>query len=94
MDDGWRRYVRSMIQRRMLQLSTLVATLLVATATAAAATEAPEGKIQLFDPSNPHEVVGVLLLGVVAVAALAAVANAIKQLAGRRGQADGKFRWR
>jgi len=80
--------------RTLLSLPALALTLVVVVAGPAAAAETGGAKIQLFDPTNSHDVVGVIILGMVSLFALAALVNAVRQLAGKRGQADGKFRWR
>jgi|GEM_PF-6034345 len=80
--------------RTLLSLPALALTLLVVAAGPAAAAETGGSKIQLFDWSNSHELVGAIILGMASLFALAALVNAVRQLAGKRGQADGKFRWR
>lgn len=50
------------------------------------------GKVSL--PSDPHDQVGLIILGVCGVFALAAGVNGVKQLKGNRPQADGRIRWR
>jgi uncharacterized membrane protein len=81
-------------RRALLSVPALVLGLLLATASMALAAESPEAKIVLFDTSSPRDIVGVMLLSLGAVFTGAAVLNAVRQLAGKRSQADGKFRWR
>ena len=80
--------------RTLLSLPALALTLLVVAAGPAAAAETSGEKIELFDWGNPHELVGAIILGIAALLAFAALVNAVRQLGGKRGQADGKFRWR
>lgn len=58
----------------------------------AAAGEAENTKLTISD--NPHDQFGLILFGLMGLAALAMGANAVKQLRGERPQADGKIRWR
>ncbi|MBY5163498.1 hypothetical protein [Salsipaludibacter albus] len=62
---------------------------------------APEGAVEAGIESskvtisdNPHDQFGLVLFGLMGLAALAMVANAVKQLRGQRPAADGKIRWR
>ena len=79
-------------KRTLTLFATTVLTLLV-TAVPALATEAPTEKSQLITRS-PHHIVGSIILAFFALFVLLAIANAIRQLRGERGQADGNFRWR
>lgn len=80
-----------------LVLATTLALLLAAPGMATEATgeegAAEEGGKITF-PSNPHDQFGLVLFGLMGLAALAAGANALVQLRGKRPQADGKIRWR
>lgn len=80
--------------RTLLSLPALALTLLVVVAGPAAAAEPSGEKIELFDFTNSHEVVGMIVLALALLLVLAGLVNAVRQLAGKRGQADGKFRWR
>ena len=80
---------------RLRSLTLFATTVLVVLSAAlpAVAAETPDEKSQLIMRS-PHHIVGsFILLAVVLMVALA-ISNAIKQLRGERGQADGRFRWR
>ncbi len=50
------------------------------------------GKVTISD--NPHDQFGLVLFGLMGLAAIAMVANAVKQLRGERPAADGRIRWR
>lgn len=78
---------------RILTLLTTAMLTLVATALPVLAAETPDQKSQLITRS-PHHIVGAMILLVASVLVVMAVGNAIRQLRGERGQADGKFRWR
>lgn len=78
---------------RSLTLFATTVLVLVATALPVLATEAPDEKSQLIMRS-PHHVVGSFILMAVSLMVVLAIGNAIKQLRGERGQADGRFRWR
>ncbi len=58
----------------------------------AAATEGTHEKVSL--PQTQHDLIGLFLIGVVGLFALAGFANARRQLKGERDQASGEFRWR
>lgn len=79
-----------------LALATLLALMVLAVGPAVAAEEQPageeSGKVSL--PSNPRDQLGLIILGVTAMAALLALGNAAKQLRGERPQASGRIRWR
>lgn len=80
-----------------LLVATLATVLTLAVVPAVAASEGggtgeENGKISL--PQTQHDQVGLILLGVVGVFALAGLANAAKQLKGSRPQTDGRIRWR
>lgn len=64
----------------------------VATESAPAGGPENDGKVDL--PSNAHDQVGLIILGVCGVFALGAGINAVRQLKGTRPQADGRIRWR
>lgn len=80
-----------------LALATVLALLLatpgLATESAPAEGAAEEGGKITF-PSNPHDQFGLVLFGLMGVAALAVGVNVLVQLRGQRPQADGKIRWR
>ena len=76
---------------RTVALLATVALSLVLTAVPALATEAVE-KITISE--NPHDRVGLIILGACGLFVLLALVNARKQLRGERSQADGEFRWR
>ena len=81
----------------VLVLATTLALLLAAPGMATEATVeegAAEDGGQITFPSNPHDQFGLILFGLMGLAALAAGANALVQLRGKRPQADGKIRWR
>lgn len=85
--------------RTLVLLLATVATLFAlavgpafATESAPAGGEESSGKVEL--PQTAHDRVGLVLLGVTAVFAVGALANAAKQLKGSRPQADGRIRWR
>ncbi len=78
---------------RSLTLFATTVLVLVATALPVLAAETSGEKSQLIMRS-PHHIVGSFILLVVSLMVVLAVGNAIKQLRGERGQADGKFRWR
>jgi len=78
--------------RTLTLFATTVLTLL-ATALPVMAAETPDQKSQLITRS-PHHIVGSMILMVVVVFVVLAITNAMRQLRGERGQADGKFRWR
>jgi hypothetical protein len=91
------------LRRMNARLKTLallvatVATLMALTVGPAMATEeapADEGSGKITFPETPRDQVGLVILGVTALAALAALGNAAKQLRGERPQADGRIRWR
>ena len=79
----------------VLTLSTLV-TLCALTVGPALATESGSGegsgKVPL--PQNSHDQVGLIILGICGLFAVAAGINALRQLKGTRPQADGRIRWR
>lgn len=79
-------------KRTFFLLMTTVLTL-VATALPVLATEGADQKSQLITRS-PHHIVGTFILGIAVVFVVMAIGNAIRQMRGERGQADGKFRWR
>lgn len=79
-------------KRTLFLLMTTVLTL-VATALPVLATEGADQKSQLITRS-PHHIVGTFILGIGVVFVVMAIGNAIRQMRGERGQADGKFRWR
>lgn len=80
-----------------MAVATVVA-LLIATPSLATEAGADEGAAEeggkITFPSNPHDQFGLVIFGLMGVAALAAGANALMQLRGGRPQADGKIRWR
>lgn len=85
--------------RTFVLLLATVATLFTLALGPAMATESgpagggeEDGKVSL--PSDPHDQVGLIILGVVGVFALGAGINAVRQLKGTRPQADGRIRWR
>ena len=86
--------------RIMMWAVVLATTLALLVAGPGMATEATveEGAVEesgkITFPSNPHDQFGLVLFGLMGVAALAAGANALVQLRGKRPQADGKIRWR
>ncbi len=77
--------------RNLLALSlTLLASLFVSAVPAMAAEK--HEKVSL--PETQHDLIGVFLFGIMVLGALAAFANARRQLKGERDQASGEFRWR
>ncbi len=80
-----------------LALATVLALLLatpgLATESSAEDGAAEEGGKITF-PSNPHDQFGLILFGLMGLAALAVGINVLVQLRGERPQADGKIRWR
>lgn len=85
--------VPRMDTKRTLTMLVTTMLMLFGTALPVLAAETADEKSQLIMRS-PHHIVGTLILMVVMVMATMAVANAIRQLRGKRGQADGRFRWR
>lgn len=77
----------------LVVLATVVLTLFAAPSFA---TEAggEEGGGKITFPDNEHDQLGLVILGISGLFALAAGANAVKQYRGTRPQADGKIRWR
>lgn len=77
-------------------LATVAMTLALTVGPALATESAPAGgeggKVPL--PETAHDRVGLIILGITALFALAALGNAVKQLKGSRPQADGRIRWR
>lgn len=89
------RFAPHSIRRLRVVLSTaaLVVVMLLISTMPALATEGGGGeKVGL--PTTPHDQVGLIILGGVGLAALAAGVNIWRQLRGERPQADGKIRWR
>lgn len=78
---------------RSLTLFATTVLLLVGTALPVLAAETADQKSQLIVRS-PHHIVGSMILLVVSLMVVLAIGNALRQLRGERGQADGKFRWR
>ena len=85
--------VPSMNRLRSLTLFATTSVVVLATALPVLAAETPDEKSQLIMRS-PHHIVGSFILLAVGLMVVLAIGNAIKQLRGERGQADGKFRWR
>lgn len=79
--------------KRTLTLFATTVLTLVATALPVLATEGADQKSQVITRS-PHHIVGSFILLAFAVFVVAAIANAVQQLRGKRRQADGRFRWR
>lgn len=79
--------------KRTLFLFVTTVLTLVVTALPVLATEGADQKSQLITRS-PHHVAGTFILGIGVVFIVLAIGNAMRQLRGERGQADGKFRWR
>lgn len=79
-------------KRTLFLLVTTVLTLVV-NVLPVLATEGADQKSQVITRS-PHHIVGTFILGVGVLFVVMAIGNAIRQLRGERGQADGKFRWR
>lgn len=79
-----------------LALATVLAVLLaspgLATESSGEGGAEESGKITF--PSNPHDQFGLILFGLMGVAALAVGANILIQMRGDRPKADGKIRWR
>lgn len=85
--------------RRFAYLAAVAAVLLALAAAPALATEGggeagggEPAKIQL--PDSPRDQVGLILLGLSGLAVVAAGANALQQLRGRRPTTSGEWRWR
>lgn len=80
----------------VLLLATLATlfTLSVGPAVATESTGGGEGEGKVSLPSDPHDQVGLIILGISGVFALGAGINAVKQLKGTRPQTDGRIRWR
>lgn len=85
--------VQPMNTTRSLTLFAMTVLLVLGTALPVLAAESSGEKSQLIMRS-PHHIVGSFILLAVVLMAGLAISNAIKQLRGERGQADGKFRWR
>jgi hypothetical protein len=86
--------VRMNSLRTRLTLSALVLmTLVISAMPALAADGGDKDKSQLITRSQHHRV-GAVILFVFSLLALFALVNAVKQLRGKREQADGHFRWR
>lgn len=80
---------------RTVLLVALVATLFLLAVSPALAVQLPEVESEKITmPESTHLRIGLAILGIAGLMGLAAFVNAIQQLKGRRGQADGKFRWR
>lgn len=80
----------------VLLLATLATVFALAVGPAVATESAPggedSGKVSL--PSNQHDMVGLILLGITGLFVVGAGLNAVAQLKGRRPQATGRIRWR
>lgn len=80
----------------LLAVATALALAVLAVGPALATEAEPagdeNGKVSL--PSDPHDQLGLILLGLTGVAVVLALGNAAKQLRGQRPQADGRIRWR
>ena len=85
--------VPAMNRLRALTLSATTVLVVLGSALPVLAAETSGEKSQLIMRS-PHHIVGSMILAVASVMVIFAISNAIKQLRGERGQADGKFRWR
>ncbi len=79
--------------RWMLTVLTVTLLLVVLATFPSLATEGG-GTEKVGLPTTPHDQVGLIILGGVGLAALAAGVNIWRQLRGERPQADGKIRWR
>lgn len=82
-----------------LALATALILVVAAPSLATEATEATAGDTgeeggKITFPSDPHDQFGLVLIGAMGIAALAAGINALAQLRGERPGADGKIRWR
>lgn len=77
-------------------LATVAMTFALTVGPALATESAPAGeeggKVSL--PQSAYDRVGLIIIAVIGVFALAALGNAVKQLKGSRPQADGRIRWR
>lgn len=87
------------LKKLTVVISALVLVLAVAVGPAAATEAGTSGggesgpqKIEL--PDRQHDIVGLVLLGLLGLGALFALDNARRQLKGERKQASGEFRWR
>lgn len=78
--------------RALLAVGTTATLSLLLAAGPALATEGEHVKTTL--PESQHDLVGLVLLVITGIAALAGLANARRQLKGERDQASGEFRWR
>ena len=80
---------------RTLVLTLTTAITLVALAVGPAlATESGSGDGKVPLPSNSHDQVGLIILGICGLFVVAAAINAVRQLKGSRPQATGRIRWR
>lgn len=80
--------------RTLVLTLTTVVTLFALAVGPALATESGSGDGKVPLPSNAHDQVGLIVLGICGVFVVAGAINAVRQLRGSRPQADGRIRWR
>ncbi len=85
-----------LLRRNLAVIGLLVALATFAMAPMSAfATESHGGeRTKITIPEDPHDKVGLILLGFMGLAAAAMTMNIVQQLGGKRDQADGGWRWR